>query len=345
MTDKQSLIKLVLFCYFIFFILPKLTFAQQVTLSLSPQSVEVLVKPNKTFTLNYHLENKGDPVILTTKVLPFAPLNNLGNIKLKEELEGPLQFVLKGSDISLNKPFLIKSRESKDISLQIQVPESVLLKDYYYTLLFESQSASDKGNSFVVQNQARLGSNILIMVSETKNIETQGKIIYFDIIPSYTINFVGKKIKIFDSSDRLPVVMLVENKGNNLLKPKGSFTLKKGPGEKNKYEVVSDNILAHSERLIKATPSWQTNCLKKQYQKTQICQKVYSLVMSGFFFGRYDLHADINFGDNSQHSSALTTFVVLPIKFFFSLLLITFCSILILRYLSYIIKNRYAKNH
>ena len=118
----------------------------------------------------------------------------------------------------------------------------------------------------------------------------------------------NKPVKIFDSFDKIPIVLIVENKGKNLIKPQGEITLLGSFGLTSKYDIVSKNILSESQRLLEATPS-------AEYSTPT------SLIVSGFFAGLYHLSADINFGENSPQIFASTSFFAFPFKLLFGLII------------------------
>lgn len=129
-------------------------------------------------------------------------------------------------------------------------------------------------------------------------------------LKGFPLNFFGKVIRIFDSSDKIPVVLEVENQGRNVIKPEGEITLKGNFGEKATYSILPQNILSGSKRIMTATPSAEI--------PESIRQPV-SLVLSGFFMGKYSLSSEISFGEGSPNIFAQTSFLALPIKFLIGL--------------------------
>ena len=98
-----------------------------------------------------------------------------------------------------------------------------------------------------------------------------------------------------------------------MIKPEGQITLKGNLGETAKYDIISRNILAESQRLLEATPSSQIDC--DDYRRTeQKCLFPTSLLLSGFFIGKYNLSTQINFGENSPMIFGSTSFFAFPFK-------------------------------
>jgi hypothetical protein len=315
--------------YFLFFISSKDINAQQVSLSLSPPLIETVIKPGKSILIAYTIINYGDPTILSAKVLPFEPKNNFGQIKIKEEFEGPIRFSLDNANFNLGQEFFLKTNDREQILLRIRVPEGTPEGDYYYTLLVGSQpqlAQEEKSASFA---KATIGSNILITVTQSGKIDIKPKIVIFDVLSRFRFSFLGKTINFFDSTDLIPLVLVVENKGKNLIKPEGQIILKGNFGEKAKFDIVPQNILSQSQRLITATPSAEIDC--STLSKIKACQSPISLLMSGFFLGFYQLSTSLIFGENSPQISASTSFFAFPVKIFFGLMVVLVIAIFIIK--------------
>lgn len=274
--------------------------AQQVSLSLSPPLLELFVKPGKAIMIAYNLKNYGDPTFLNLKVLPFEAKDNLGNIRIKTEFDGPVRFSLDNSDLTLEQPFFLKTNDSQQILLRIRIPENITDGDYYYSLLAETIPPTSSEGIGSARAKATIGSNILITISNSGNVDINPKIVIFSTRGGFTL---GKNVRFFDSSDKIPVILNVVNKGRTLMKPEGQIILKGNFGETTKYDIISKNILAESERLIEATPSASFDSLLPA-----------SLVLSGFFIGKYSLSTQMKFGENSPTIFGSTAFYAFPFK-------------------------------
>ncbi|MEK7523209.1 MAG: hypothetical protein AAB569_06495, partial [Patescibacteria group bacterium] len=84
------------------------------------------------------------------------------------------------------------------------------------------------------------------------------------------------------------------------------------------YDIISKNILAESERMIEATPSASFTTST-------------SLILSGFFIGRYSLSTQIKFGENSPTIFGSTTFYAFPFKILGGVLLSLIIVLFILK--------------
>lgn len=303
--------KFFLFFFYLFiflFIYSGNVSAQQVSLSLSPPLLKLFIKPGKSIMVAYKLDNLGDPTFINLKVLPFEAKDNLGNIRIKPEFEGPVRFSLDNSDLQLEKPFFLKTNGSQQILLRIRIPENIVDGDFYYSLLAETAPPNGTEGIPAARAKATIGANILITISNSGNIDIKPRVVLFSLRGGLTL---GQQWKIFDSSDKIPLVFIIENKGKNIITPDGQITLKGNFGETAKYDIIPKNILAESERLIEATPSAQINC---DNSTDAACRVSTSLLLSGFFIGKYNLSTQISFGENSPTIFGSTSFFAFPFK-------------------------------
>ena len=294
---------LLFFLYTLYFILyTSPVSAQQVSLSLSPSLIELAIKPGHSTTLRYKLNNIGDPAIVKISILPFEAKDNLGNIKISNSLQSPMHFELENVDIKFQEPFFLKNSGSEELFLGISVPDGTPAKDYYFFLLTESQPPPPQEGVANIRAKTSLASNLLITVTKEGEVEIKPKISLFEIIPKNKINLWGFRLSLFTSFEKIPVVLVVENKGKNLIKPRGEIILRGPFWQSKRFEIQPQNVLAQSQR--------QT-----------------SLELPGLFLGGYKLSSAISFGEDTPTLFASTSFVVLPIKF---TILITIVIILVL---------------
>ncbi len=281
---------------------PPFVHAQRVSLSITPPLTEIKIKPGASLIIAFTISNLGDPVVLSSYVRTFRPDGYYGGLIVKDELEGPIRFNLENSNMKLGDSFYLTSNEGQQLLLKIRVPAGTPEGDYYYTFLGEtSTEGSLKPDSNSSQAQAVIGSNILITVTESGKIDIKGRVERFLVHPTYSLSLLGSKYNIFESTDPIPVRLYISNVGANLIKPEGKILLTGNFGEKAEYAVLSENILSQSTRLIHATPS-------------ALMQKKDSLILKGFFVGKYTLSTSVNFGEGMENITATTTFYGIPFK-------------------------------
>ncbi|MEX1052735.1 MAG: hypothetical protein WEC80_02710 [Patescibacteria group bacterium] len=326
---RQSRTVSVIFIIFVLFFISKASFAQQIGLSVSPPHLEAVIKPGKSILIAYQIRNFGDPTILKSNVFSFAPKGNRGEVDILEEFQGPVRFELDNSNLSLGQSYFLNTNQDQQLLLRIRIPEGAPEGDYYYT--FISETVPNPAIEGLSSSQARgkIGTNILITVTESGRIDLKGQIAIFDVLSRYSFNLFGKKYRVFDSGDIIPIVLTAENKGKNLIKPNGDIVLRGNFGEKAVYNVIPQTILAESQRELIATPSAEINC--DQGRQSFYCKRDASLLISGFFLGKYDLSTTLNFGEGSPNVYSTVDFIALPIKFLVGLIIVILSTLIVLR--------------
>lgn len=314
---------------FIFLFSPVAIFAQQVALSISPPLLEVTIKPGKSVLIGYTLMNTGDPMILKAKVLPFEPRGTSGSITVKKEFEGPIQFSLENADLKLEQPYFLKTREGQQLLLRIRAPEGAPEGDYYYTFLNETQPPPTQEGISSSRAQATIGANILVTVTKSGNVDLKGKIAIFDVLKSRLSTLFGKRIKLYDSNDRIPLSLVLQNNGRNFVKPEGEITLKGNFGERARYTILPQNVLSQSQRTLTATPSAVLDCTDAEDE--ELCKTPHTLLLKGFFIGNYKLSANVNFGEGTPMLYASTSFIALPLKFLLGLFIAVIATVFVIR--------------
>jgi len=296
--------------------------AQRIKLSVMPPQVEILMKPNLSLIKAFNFENHQDPGVFYFKVISFATSGDQGNIELLPEAEGPVRFSLENSDIALEKPFFLKSHSTVQAILKIRTIENAPPGDYYYTLLLISEPPSTQVSAG--RGSAILGANILLSITEDGLRPTQVKVAQFQIVPRYKFNFFGKTFLIIEPTDEVPVVLKLANTGKYFVAPEAKISLHGPYGINQSKKLLPQNILRNSERLL----------LRPELEECERCQTAVSAVFSGFYFGKYQLTADITFAGLNQKIFAESEFWALPVKLtrvFVGLFLLTGMLLLFLK--------------
>ena len=325
MSKKKILtfISSVIFLTSLLFINPCSTFGQEINLTLSPPLIELTIKPGKSILIAYKLENHGNPSVFSTKILPFQPSGDTGQIKLAKEFSGPIRFNLDNSEIKLANPFFLKSNQNQQLLLRIRTPVGAPEGAYYYSFLAETVPEPAGEGKISSRAKATIGANILITVTKSGHLNFKTRVALFQLLSRLKFHLFGQTINLFDSNDPIPLVFDVANLGANLVKPKGEITLKGLFGTKAHYQILPKNILAYSQRRLSATPSGKLDC--------SLCKTPPTLVLNGFFLGRYYLSTSVNFGNGSPQLSAATSFIAFPFKLTLVLLIIIPTSFIVIK--------------
>jgi hypothetical protein len=284
----------------VFCIDPKLIYAQQVSLSIDPPIVQTRIKPGKSILIAYSTENKGDPIALKYTIYSFAPVGRNGGVQLSP-LDGPIVFRMENADITFDKPFFFNTKDRKQALIRITVPDTTPEGDYYYMVVAETVPNSPSEGRSSSLASAQLGSPLLITVTENGNSEAQAKIAEFKVDGTYDFTFGKNTYHFVDSSQQLPVTLVIENLGKNVVQPEGSIKVRNGSSVKS-YPLLSQNVLKYSERLIKTNPTTNT-------------PSHLSAMLGGFGVGKHTISAEVSYGINSGVQFAQKEVVAVPVRF------------------------------
>jgi hypothetical protein len=234
-------------------------YAQQIGLSLTPSLHEITAKPNTTIDLKFTLENIGDPALVSLKLVNSAPSDTFGNVALKQSLSSPILFNIKEYNLENGKPFIMKTKEQKKISLTLEIPEDIKEKDYYYSLIAQTSPPPAEDGSISARGSLGIASNILISVAKEFPADSKAKIVLFEIPGTYKLGLFGKTIYVVNSSKPITTVLTVQNNEIHRIKPSGIINISSTFGEKKSYALPPQNILAESQRTIQAELAYRNN--------------------------------------------------------------------------------------
>lgn len=267
--------------------------AQQASLSVSPSLIEAAVIPGQSFKQKYKLANTGDPTLVLIQVVSLEPIGSAGETTLRKKAEA-VEFEIESSEITLGEAFFLKNRDKREFELRVKVPEGLTERDYYYTLTAQTSPPKAEAQSASARAQITLGSHLLITVTSDGQSEIKPKIALFEIVPSYRLGLLGFHINLIDSLDRVPIRLVVDNKGKNVIAPRGIVTIKGLLGRSKNFEIKAQNVLAYSQKEL----------------------RIEAFPAAGLFLGNHDVSASINFGEATPTLFASSSFFAFPFKFF-----------------------------
>lgn len=278
----------------------------QVTLSIWPPILEVMIQPGKSFTQAYEITNEsGTDLYLRPIIVPFKPSDLNGNISLELDQPSNRYFSLTNNQITLNQTFKLSANSRQQLVLRIAIPKTEPDQDHYFTFLIEQSAEGKFAGNTGGESSIELGSNILLTISQSGISEKQASISRFFPQP-----------KIADLWQKINFEVLIQNTGQSFFKTVGEIEINHRLLKKKttKLELRPDNILANSGRKI-------------------ICQNQSSF--SSLLPGPYQAKLSFSPDGVGEKQEAVTTFWILPIKS--SLVIIVLLLILIL------VKFRYKK--
>lgn len=291
-------------------------YAQQVGISLSPSLHEITAKADNSFDVKFTLENIGDPALVSLKLVNSTPSGMFGTMALKQTLNGPIQFTIKEYDLQNSKPFILKTKEQKRITLTIEIPPNTKEKDYYYSLIAQTSPPPAEDGTISARGSISIASNILLSVASEFPTDSKAKIVLFELPATYKINLFGKMIYVVDSSKPFKAVLTVQNSEIHRIKPSGIITITSTFGEKKSYSIYPQNILAESQRTIQAELPYRSNDS--------------SLYLDSLPPGLYTMQGAISLHVSSTTLESTLEFIVLPYNLLNWLGLIVAIAILII---------------
>lgn len=276
-------------------------------ISLSPSQIEFVLKPGITLTQAYQITNNSDQSItLNTEVLPFLPQGDNGSVSYSSLLANPnIVFSLNNANLRLGQPFTLAPLESRQLVLKIKTSPQTELADYYSTFFIYQSTNLSANNTNISQSIGKIGSHILLSVSNSEFPQINGQVKKFTIIP---------KIKdVFFT--RLNFYPKIENNTNYFFKSLGKITISKNQKIIKQLNLQSQNVLANHQRSL-------------------LCENQTPCSLSPPFWpGKYT--ATVEFDSNLNIPTTTTSFWVLPLS-----PIILILSILFFIYLIHWVKNK-----
>ena len=226
--------------------------AADIGLSINPPLVKAVIRPGKTITQIFTIENLSDsPKILVARLVPFTTADDLGNPHVDPRENAPWlgYFSLANSQISLDQPFELKPNQKTQLILSISVPATAPLRDLYATLLLTSYLNSTDSDLIGSSVSASIGSNLLLSISTQAAPPTILKIT--DFLPER-----GKYLRIgdyffLDSITPLYFTALARNEGEFTAETKGIFKIERDETHPlHLQSVLPQYVLAKSSRRL-----------------------------------------------------------------------------------------------
>lgn len=229
-SKRSGLFIAILAVFFTFFGLFTTTINAQgtISLSISPPLFEAIVKPGKEVKQIYTITNNGGDTLVSPKIVYFLPEDENGNVSLTED-EAP-EWIMYDKN-----PFNLKFGESKQFNVLISPPEGIDETDHFVTLTFESAEPVDILNQNALFYKSKIGSNILITISNDGNPKKSAEVVNFTA-PKIIDSYFGK----------IKYDLTIRNNGNSFWKPVGKIIF----NDKETLKLASLNVISGSNRKI-----------------------------------------------------------------------------------------------
>jgi len=220
-------------------------------LTLSPSQVEFTLKPSVTIIQAYEVtNNSSQDITLNTEILPWVPVGNNGSVNyLQAATSSDLNFSLANSDLKIGQPFVLKANSKQQLVLKIKTSKEINLSDYYQTFfVYQNQNPLNKNDNFS-QATGKIGSHILLSVSNTENISIKAKLESFKIFPKIKdvfftpITFSGE----------------IKNDSTYFFKTGGKIIITKNDSPVKEITLNNDNVLTNHYRSFSCVDSCKLN--------------------------------------------------------------------------------------
>lgn len=262
-------------------------------LTLSPSQIEFVLKPNASIIQAYDVVNNSESnITLNTEILPWIPSGTDGSVNYNQATANPdIEFSLANADLKIGQPFVVAPKSKQQIVLKIKTNSNTVLSDNYYTFfIFQNQNDISENGTFSAAT-GKIGSHLLLTVSDTENPKIEAEIQSFSISPKIKDIFL-KPIKLEGK---------VKNNSNFFFKTDGKITITKNEKIIKEFELNNDNVLNHHARNIS-------------------CKNTSCFLNPPLWPGHYSVKVKLNESLNAKEYN--TSFYVFPISPILFLLLI-----------------------
>ena len=247
--------------------------AEQVTLGVSPQLLDLTANPGERLTTTFRLTNASDQsVTIQTTPKNFTPRGEEGAVDLTED----------ATDYSLAEWVSvmparteIATKATQDFVVTIDVPSTAEPGSHYGSVVFATVPPEQEGAGASVSQE--IAPVILVKVAG-------------DVVETAEIVEFKSEKSFYSSEDTVTLFSRLENTGTVHFKPTGRIVIKNMFG-----------------RIVAELPLDQRNVLPNSIRQLPTEWQV-----DGFQLGRFTAELTLVYGDQTTIRSATTSFVIFP---------------------------------
>lgn len=206
--------------------------ASSIGLAIDPPLLRVQIKPGKSITKSFFLQNTGtEDKTVIVRVVPFNKSDKEGNpeINLKNQATWQNYFNLSNTNIKLNEPFNLKANSKEQLILSISIPETANLEDLYANLLVSTYDNTLPSDQKGTQVSATIGANLLVTVTSEIDPKTITKIEKISLTSGNFLK-IGRRFFV-DNLSPFTISAVATNNGTFLTEVKGTFKITKPNSE------------------------------------------------------------------------------------------------------------------
>lgn len=330
MGNQKSKIKNIVYLIIIFalcsllFSLPKVN-AEGISLGVSPSILQIEAIPPADARAPFTIENKSDePVKLKIGYKLFRASDKgdgqIEFLKDSDPFPGADEAIFEKIEL-VDDNFAIDSlelgpKQKKKLTLRVIAPKKEPFSDYYFSLIFLSEDASDEDAS---KDKEKTGTstaiggiavNVLLSIGPKDN--AKGYIEHFST-PWYR------------ESGPVPFTLQVKNAGSHFITPKGVILIKNMFGQTvGKIDIGPENILAGTSRYLNDSKTVNlnpenshsgSNSLREERSHPQV------IWPDTFLLGFYTASLTLSISDNGPIYNNSIHFIAFPAKLMMGMLI------------------------
>lgn len=281
-NDLRLKIPYLFICLLGYLFIAQTTIASSLSLSLDPSLIEINALPPSTITSALSIQNKSDNLAqLQILLKPFRARLENGEL---EYLNSQDPFVSQNVRILDGEVpiegITLGPGQQKDLTLTINIPQDTSVSDYYFSIIFISQSTSSP-TSTTSSNQLGIVSNVLLSVGAKETSDA--------VVEEFSTG-------LFYESGPVPFTVRIKNKGTHFIKPKGEILIKNMFGQSiEKLDLANLNILSDSIRAV-------SNDLNTDFKSPKALWK------ESFLLGFYTATLNISFSNDLSFTRSINFF-------------------------------------
>ncbi|MDP4011428.1 MAG: hypothetical protein Q8P72_04340 [Candidatus Roizmanbacteria bacterium] len=298
---KYTFLTIVLCLLFI----PRIVHASQFSFSQSPQSHEVIAKPESTVVLPFTLTNVGDPSVMELHIYAVNIEDSTGAygiIPYYSDNPQAIQFSLHNSTHLLSEPFFIHTSEAIAYEVAILVPDGVKSGDYYFAVVGQAEQNDGYVDASTLSIQGGVGSLIYLTVSTDGTLDQAGSISQFGVQSNYSMHLREVEYQLFDSFQEIPFILQITNTGANLFRASGTISIR-------------PRFFGSGSKLISIDPSYVLSESGKTLLSSESRDRNNSARIQAPFIGIYSAQAAVNIGSSGRTQVANVSYLVFPFMY------------------------------
>lgn len=289
--------------------------AQGYSLSVYPPITQITANPPAEIKSPILIANDRDEsVILKIKIVPFKDSGTEEGLPIFEEdkfNDYPILKRVKIFEEDLEKEEIeLGPKQEKALELRINIEEKDSFGDYYFSIIFLTQS--EETEDTVSVNSAGIASNVLLTVG------TQEKADAF--LREFSTSF-------FKEQGPVPFKVRIENLGKQFITPTGTIMIKNMYGQTiGKVELLPVNILSNTVRAI---PDKEIISKEKRENYQDNKNNVYAIWNEKILFGLYTAELNLDLSEDGPNFKKRIYFFAFPIQALIGLFLAIIIAVII----------------